>query len=185
MLLNNASTRAPLAEPVGQLSSMSTQQSSSSPSSTMDSALDLASQNSRAVGFLPSHEMRYGTSIQVPEPRRVSVLLSAQTVVPEISERRFERANILLERFRTTAVYFPYVIVPPTIDAETLLKERPFLYKSIMAAVEGNLHDQRDQVRDITQYLALHMMQLEERNLDMLLGLLVHIARYVCYVASD
>jgi type II secretory pathway component PulM len=53
-----------------------------------------------------------------------------------------------------------------------------------MAAVEGNPHDQRDQVRDITQYLALHMMQLEERNLDMLLGVLVHIARYVCYVAS-
>ena len=53
-----------------------------------------------------------------------------------------------------------------------------------MAAAEQNPYDQRDQVRDILQYLALHMLQLGEKNLDMLLGLLVHIAWYVNYVLA-
>lgn len=64
------------------------------------------------------------------------------------------------------------------------MKERPFLYRTITAAAEQNPNDQRDQVRDIMQYLALHMLQLGEKNLDMLFGVLVHIAWYVNYFSS-
>jgi hypothetical protein len=81
-------------------------------------------------------------------------------------------------------VYFPFVVILQAVDAETLLRERPFLYRTIMAAAEQNPIDQRDQVRDTMQYLALHILQLGDKNLDMLLGVLVHIAWYVNYVSS-
>jgi hypothetical protein len=73
-------------------------------------------------------------------------------------------------------VCFPFVVVPPTVDARTLLEERPFLYRTIMAVAEQNTNDQRNQVREIIQYLSVHLLQLGEKNLDMLLGVLVHIA---------
>jgi hypothetical protein len=183
MLLNNASNKAPVTEPVEQLSAMPTPQPSSSSSSTMDAVQNLASQNSRPVD-VSSLEMRYGTPVQLSEQGHVSVPPFARTVFQDINEQKFDRANILLDRFRTMTVYFPFVIIPQTVDARTLLKERPFLYRTIMAAAEQNPNDQRDQVKDIMQYLALHILQLGEKNLDMLLGILVHIAWYVNYVSS-
>jgi hypothetical protein len=73
-------------------------------------------------------------------------------------------------------VYFPFVVVPGTVDAKTLLKERPFLYRTIMAAAERNADVQKDQVTEIMQYLTLHTAQRGEKSLDLLLGLLVNIA---------
>jgi hypothetical protein len=118
------------------------------------------------------------------EQGRVLVPPLARTVFQEINEQKFERANILFDRFRTMAAYFPFVVIPPTVDARMLLRERPFLFRTIMAAAEQNPNDQKDQVREIIQYLALHLLQLGEKNLDMLLGVLVHIAWYVNYVFS-
>jgi len=167
-----------------ELSAISTPQSGSPPSSIMDAAQNLAPQNSHLIGDVSSLEMSYGTSVQVSEQGRVPVPPFARTVIQEIDEQKFERANILLDRFRTMTVYFPFVVIPDTVDARTLFGERPFLYKTIMAAAEQNPNDQRDQVRDIIQYLALHLLQLGEKNLDMLLGVLVHTAWYVNYVSN-
>lgn len=61
-------------------------------------------------------------------------------------------------------VCFPFVVVPEVIDARTLLKERPLLYRAIMAAAERNADIQKDQVTSIMQYLALHVLQLGEKN---------------------
>jgi hypothetical protein len=183
-MLLNASNRAPVAGPVEQLYAIPTPQSNSSPAPTIYAGQDIALQSSRPVSDVNSLEMRYGTPVQLSEQGRVSVPPVAQTVFQEINEQKFERANILLDRFRTMAAYFPFVVIPPTVDARILLKERPFLFRTIMAAAERNPKDQKDQVRDIIQYLALHLFQLGEKNLDMLLGVLVHIAWYVNYISS-
>jgi hypothetical protein len=163
---------------------MPTPQSNSSPSSTIDSGQNLASQNSRLVSDANNLEMRYGTPLQLSEQRQVSVPPFARTIFQEINEQKFERANILLNRFRIMATDFPFIVIPSTVDARILLRERPFLFRTIMAASEQNPNDQKNQVRDIMQYLALHLFQLGEKNLDMLLGVLVHIAWYVNYVSS-
>jgi hypothetical protein len=124
----------------------------------MDAFQNLASQNSRPVGDASSLEMRDGTPVQLSEQGRVSVppFALARTVFQEINEQKFERANSLLNRFRTMTVYFPFVIIPPTVDARTLLNERPFLYRTIMAAAEQNPNDQRDQVKDIAIFGPAH-----------------------------
>jgi hypothetical protein len=163
---------------------MSTPQLNFSPPPTIDAGQNLVSQNSLPVSDVNSLEMRYGTPLQLSEQGRVSVPPLARTISHEINEQNFERANILLGRFRTMAVYFPFVAIPPTVDARILLKERPFLFRTIMAAAEQNPNDQKDQVRDIIQYLALHLFQLGEKSLDLLLGVLVHIAWYVNYASS-
>ena len=106
------------------------------------------------------------------------------TVFQQIHQLQFEKANLLLNRFRAMTDFFPFVIVPPTIDAKTLMGERPFLYKSIMAAAEQNPYEQRDQAKDIVQYLALHMFQFGEKNLDILLGVMVLIAWYATLLSS-
>jgi hypothetical protein len=178
-MLLNASNRATIVEPVEQLSAMPTPQSNPSPSPTIDAGQNLASQSSRPVSGVNNLEMSYGTLVQLSEQGGVSVPQFARTVFQEINEQKFERANILLGRFRTMAAYFPFVVIPPTFDARIVLRERPFLFRTIMAAAEQNPNDQKDQVRDIMQYLALHLFQLGEKNLDMLLGVLVHIAWYV------
>jgi hypothetical protein len=181
-MLLNASNRAPVTEPVKQLFTLPTPQSNSSPSSTIHAGQDLASPKPRPVSDVNSLEMRYGTPVQLSGQGRVSVPHVAQTVFQEINEQKFERANVILDRFKTMAAYFPFVVIPPTVDARILLRERPFLFRTIMAAAEQNPNDQKDQARDVMQYLALHLFQLGEKNLDMLLGVLVHIAWYVNYV---
>ena len=180
MLLSNASNRPRVAEPVEQLA-MPTPQSSSSSSSTMDVIQNLVAQNSNPADDLSLLKMTHGTPAQFSEQGRVSFPPFAQTVFPDINQQKFERASILLDRFRTMTVGFPFVVLPPTLDTRTLLSERPFLYKTIMVAAERNPNDQGGRVRDITQYLALHMQQ-GERSLDMLLGVLVHIAWSVNYL---
>lgn len=107
MLLNNASNRASGAEPAEQLSTMPTPQPISSSASTMDAVQNSASQNSRHVDGASSLEMRDATPVQLLEQGRASVPPFARTVFQEINEQRFERANILLNRFRTMTVYFP------------------------------------------------------------------------------
>jgi hypothetical protein len=186
MLLNNASNGAPVAGSVEQLSAMPTPQSIPSSSSTMDNIQNLASQNSRLIGDPSIPELSYGTPGQLAEQGRILVtpLARTGTVFQQVHELKFERANILLDRFRTMTGYFPFVVIPPAADAKTLSKERPFLYRAIVAVAEQNPNDQRDQARDIMQYLALHMFQLGEKNLDMLLRVLVLIAWYVNYIFS-
>ncbi|KAH8807091.1 hypothetical protein F5884DRAFT_788514 [Xylogone sp. PMI_703] len=177
MLLNNASNKALVAEPEGQPSAMPTPLSSSSSSSAVETAQNSISQNSHPIGDVGNLGMNYGTSVHsLLEQVHVSVPPSTRTAFQELNEQRFERSNILLDRFREMTVYFPFIIVPPTVDAKTLFEERPFLYRTIMAAAEQNPVEQKDQVRSIMQYIALHVLQLGEKNLDILLGVLVHTA---------
>jgi hypothetical protein len=168
MLLNNASTGAPISGPLEQLSTTHTPQSSSSPLS-MGTAQGLGSQNFHHVSSL---EMRGRTPVHTTE--QGSIPTFAPTVLQD--EENFQEADVLLNRFRTMTVYFPFVIIPPTVDARILSREKPFLFKAIMAAAEQNPTKQRDQVKEIMKYLALHIFELGEKNLDLLLGVLVHTA---------
>jgi hypothetical protein len=59
VILLNASNRAQVAEPVKQPSAMSTPQSNSSPSPTIDAGQNFASQNSRPIRDVNSLEIRY------------------------------------------------------------------------------------------------------------------------------
>lgn len=176
MLLNNPSGRTPVAEPVEQLSVLPTSQSSISSPPITNAVPTLTLEPSRALDDLEPVNTRGESPVQLAEQGSDSIPPYARTFFQAINEQKLERANILLDRFRVMMAYFPFVVLPPTIDARTLSRERPFLYRAIMAAAEQDPIHQRDQAKDVVQYLALHMLQLGEKNLDMLLGVLVHLA---------
>lgn len=179
MLLGTGSNLSPSSESGSHLSTKDTPNGNTSSSSPANAVQSLLPNISKSHGHLSNLEERYEIPPSAPLLVTGHVLGTPliQTPFEGMQEQEFSRANVLLDRFRSMSICFPFVVIPTTIDARTLSEERPFLFKTIMAAVEQNPHAQRCQVRDIMDYLALHMWQLGEKSLDLLLGVLVHISR--------
>ncbi|KAH8671233.1 hypothetical protein BX600DRAFT_509921 [Xylariales sp. PMI_506] len=72
---------------------------------------------------------------------------------------------------------FPFVTLGHDVFAEQLYLEKPLLFRVVMlVAAPITLEKQRDIKRSVSSYIGRHMLVLEERNLDLLQGLLVFIA---------
>lgn len=83
----------------------------------------------------------------------------------------------LLLRFRVIQHFFPFVIIPETWTASWMLAERPFLLLTVITAVsksKPSLHAALGE--EIKMTLARRIMIADENNLDLLQGLLVHLA---------
>jgi hypothetical protein len=85
----------------------------------------------------------------------------------------------LLHRFRVIQHFFPFVVVPDGWTASWMLAERPFLLLTVVTAVSksnSSLHKALGE--EIKMTLASRIMIADENNLDLLQGLLVHLAWY-------
>lgn len=93
-----------------------------------------------------------------------------------------QEADIVLTKYREGASsHFPFALLSPTITGRQLLQERPFLYLCIdaIANVELSLQTapQLNEIRTaIMRQLAERMFVNGERNLELLLGVLVYAA---------
>ncbi|KAJ5730709.1 uncharacterized protein N7483_005217 [Penicillium malachiteum] len=88
--------------------------------------------------------------------------------------------DALLEIFRTRMVpLFPFIVVPAHITAAQLRREKPFLYLNItmIACQDGNR--QRAMVKIVKQYISEHIVAYGEHSLDILQGLLAHVAWFI------
>lgn len=90
-------------------------------------------------------------------------------------------ANELLLEFRNSmASQFPFVVVRPHETSASLRSKKPFLWKAIMtAASHQNLDRQVAMGKAFTEEFSFQILIHAKKSLDMLQGLLVHIAWYV------
>ena len=76
-------------------------------------------------------------------------------------------------------VFFPFIYLPPQTTARQLREWSPLLWFSIMAITVRPGPDEFAMTESIKQFVAQQMVVENQKNLDLLLGLLVFICWYV------
>lgn len=95
--------------------------------------------------------------------------------IPESIDFTSEQANILLNRFRDQiSPFFPFIVIPPSLSAQDLHRDRPFLLKSILAVASRVPSEQLALGKWLVRQLADRIAVNGERNLDLLLGVLTY-----------
>ncbi|KAE8396421.1 hypothetical protein BDV23DRAFT_177957 [Aspergillus alliaceus] len=83
----------------------------------------------------------------------------------------------LLDRFRGMASYFPFVRLPHACTAASMAEDRPFLLLAAVAAASSKYcHLQDALIRQFKESLSHRVVMAGEKDLDLLQGLLVHLA---------
>jgi len=76
---------------------------------------------------------------------------------------------------------FPFVIIPPDISARSLRSQKPFLFGTVMlAATRIKISDQKPMRETLMEYHSIRLLVNGEKNIDLLQGILVYIAWFVC-----
>ncbi|MCJ1437433.1 hypothetical protein MMC27_006820 [Xylographa pallens] len=135
-------------------------------------------------------------SIQSEAPPAISASASSSTaesdlrfLLPEYAEAPEHIASrhspdSLLTLFQChIASRFPFVLIPATVTASQLNRDKPFLLKVILMVAA--FHDQQVQttrVDEIMEYLSSHVLIRSEKSLDLLQGLLILIAWYQSHI---
>ncbi|KAJ5196378.1 hypothetical protein N7449_006857 [Penicillium cf. viridicatum] len=113
------------------------------------------------------------------DPPTSSILEGQRSIVDQglLSEAEAER---LVTTFQTDLVStFPFVLIANGETAARLRDREPFLFLCIVAATMGSAHPLRKIVaEEIMKHVTLRVVARSERNLELLRGLLVHIAWY-------
>ncbi|KAF2754154.1 hypothetical protein EJ05DRAFT_150626 [Pseudovirgaria hyperparasitica] len=98
-----------------------------------------------------------------------------------------DEAERLLHKYRVhKQPHFPFVIIPPGMSAEDLRHKCPFLFLAIMnVCLEDRLPLQRLLLRDSKRVISKRVLEDEEKSLELLQGLLVHICWYHYHVPQS
>ncbi|KAJ6444924.1 fungal transcriptional regulatory protein [Purpureocillium lavendulum] len=100
-----------------------------------------------------------------------------------------EQATTYLDIYqRELMPSFPFVVIPLSMDAHALYSQAPSLFWVTMAAVAPQPLAVQEELRQwLRQYMAEHMIVKQEKSLQLLQTLLVHLAwsDYHYYVYSD
>ena len=100
--------------------------------------------------------------------------LHHDTVEP--SSREAEQCLTIFRIHKTE--YFPFVYIPPTITADQLHQERPFLWLCVMMVASRSTSQQQALGNKVREKLAQEMVIKSEQNIDLLLGLLAYLGWY-------
>ena len=85
--------------------------------------------------------------------------------------------NHLLQEFRKTQRFFPFVVIPAEWTVQSMVEERPFLLLAAITTVARETPPLQEVLADeIKAILAQRIVVNGENNLDLLQGLLVHLA---------
>ncbi|KAL3424957.1 zn 2cys6 transcription factor [Phlyctema vagabunda] len=101
---------------------------------------------------------------------------------PQVIKQRkvtLKEASVLLDSFRTRAVFFPFVVVPSDATVQSLARTSPFLLLAILTSSDIKdpyLHHQLD--HEFRQVLSMKVIVEGQKSLDYLMGLLVYTAWY-------
>lgn len=113
------------------------------------------------------------------DPPTTSILAGQPSIVDQglLSETEAER---LVATFQLDLVpKFPFVLITHDETAARLREQEPFLFLCVVAATMGSVHPLRKTVtEEIMKHVTLRVVARSERNLELLRGLLVHIAWY-------
>lgn len=92
-----------------------------------------------------------------------------------------EAAGRYLEIFRTVMVHrFPFVVISPSVTAQELREEKPFLFLTVLAAAAyENMPLQRRLGKEIKQVVSNRVIMSGESSLEVIQGILIYLAWYV------
>ena len=128
----------------------------------------------RMVALLAS-EQSAKESTSNTSPGQSSTTYSGDAATPSDHE-----AQSFMEIFSTRMVpLFPFIVVPAHMTAEQLREEKPFLYLNISVVACQEASRQREILSVVREYVAEHIVLRGEHNLDLLQGLMVHLAWYI------
>ena len=83
----------------------------------------------------------------------------------------------LLNEFRSRQSFFPFVVVPPNWNVHSVVVERPFLLLAMLASASSKYPRLQQAIAAVLKdTLADRVVVKGERDLDLLQGLLVHLA---------
>jgi len=123
--------------------------------------------------------------VQIPELLTPITTASESKIwqsVPPTVPSIFPTTDQAEECFKTfrdqKAHYFPFIHIPPTSNAQQLLRERPFLWLCIMAVSSKSATQQLALGGKVRQILGRRMLIELEKDHDLLLGLLAYIGWY-------
>ncbi|KAB8265736.1 hypothetical protein BDV32DRAFT_158089 [Aspergillus pseudonomiae] len=90
------------------------------------------------------------------------------------------QCNRLLGKFRTVKMpQFPFVIIPDSVNAISIRREYSFLFMTIMTvSTEERPALQKNLDHEVQRTISTRIIMNNERNIDLLLGLLVYTAWY-------
>ncbi|CAI6342460.1 unnamed protein product [Periconia digitata] len=89
-------------------------------------------------------------------------------------------ASRLVEEFKQSFVLsFPFVVIPPSTDVNTLRRDSPFLFLSVLTTTSYRTPElQRELANHLKSQIALRVVELSHKSLEILQGLLVYGAWY-------
>ncbi|KAL4975293.1 hypothetical protein BDW66DRAFT_160598 [Aspergillus desertorum] len=88
----------------------------------------------------------------------------------------------LLDGFRSLACYFPFVVIPAGWTVASMVKDRPFLLLSAVACASSRYGSLQQALADeLKETLSHRVVIAGEKDLDLLQGLLVHLAWLVLF----
>jgi hypothetical protein len=136
--------------------------------------------------FFPSPESSKETGILTPR-RSPPDLNTAYFAIGDVIDRGLvstEKAQALLESFRCKAAQnFPFVIIPPHTTLDSVRRNTPFLFLTIIASLSvDNSPLQRQLGEEIRIQIHRRMFLGFESSLELLQGLLVHLAWYYYFI---
>lgn len=89
----------------------------------------------------------------------------------------YEKAEQLLSTFRYMAQYFPFVVLPLNATAYSMSQERPFLLLAVLTtALSSEKSLQKALDHEFRSTLCAKVVIEGEKSIDLLQGLLVHLA---------
>ncbi|KAI1762953.1 putative C6 transcription factor [Hypoxylon sp. FL1150] len=101
---------------------------------------------------------------------------STDTLSPP-SEPSSEEAEAYLNLFRTHMVrYLAFVHIPPNMTASQLRREKPFLFRAILAVTTPTVQDKLARGRELKRIIAQTALLENKSSIDLLLGLLTYVA---------
>lgn len=91
----------------------------------------------------------------------------------------------LLDNFRGMDYYFPFVIIPASWTPTSMAEDRPFLLLAAVTSAASMYHYlQQALIDELKEVLSRRVVMAGEKDLDLLQGLLVHLAWLVSRVIS-
>lgn len=124
----------------------------------------------RMVDLLAASERNARERLDGSTPRSNSAF-EEQTIKPDIDDKK------VLEIFRTQmSPLFPFLIIPSSVTAEDMRREKPFLFLNISMVVCQSSSRQQELSTAVQKYVADHIIMRGEQSLDLLQGLLVNAA---------
>ncbi|OAQ97106.1 hypothetical protein LLEC1_04369, partial [Akanthomyces lecanii] len=152
-----------------------TMSGSSSPAQTPNSQAHIPSP---VIPPISSPASSAAISKASPAPPRQGSTSWPSTQPPPPLGLTWPQAERILAIYRDTCLYnFPFVWIPGHMTAQELCESRPCLFRAVMlSSAPLPVARLKKMKRNVIAYISQHMLVEEERNLDVLQGLLIVIA---------